>query len=249
MTRLMFDSTTPWDIPRDAEMVAYYVDGAYAWPQGWIDLFPRAVKVPISAIGRAVAKVGDVEVGCIWPPANAVPWVRRARKAGYDPTIYVNELNDWAIVRQAFRDANEPEPHYWTARYNGVREIPPGAVARQFAHPHDGDGIANRPWETGKHYDLSVVTDFWPGIDNGEDKDMTPDESAALWELHMVLVSGAKRDAKFNADLGYVLDQLGAKVDALATKVDAIELGGINKEEIAEIAKDAISDDLKNDEE
>lgn len=167
MPRLMYDSTSPWDIPRDAEMVAYYVDGLYAWPQSWLDMFPNAIKVGISAIGRNTAVVGDVEVGCIWPPRNAVPWVQRARRDGYDPTIYVNELNDWGPTRQAFRDAGEPEPHWWTARYNGVRQIPAGAIGRQFAHPHDGDGVANYPWETGKHYDLSIVADFWPGVDNG----------------------------------------------------------------------------------
>lgn len=166
MPRLMYDSTSPWDIPRDAEMVAYYVDGRYAWPQEWLDMFPNAVKVSISAIGQRTAQVGDVEVGCIWPPANAVPWVLRARADGYDPTIYVNELNDWGPVRQAFRNAGVPEPHYLVARYNGVREIPPGAIGRQFAHPHDGDGVANNPWETGKHYDLSIVADYWPGVDN-----------------------------------------------------------------------------------
>jgi len=166
MTRLMYDSTSPWDIPRDAEMVAYYVDGRYAWPQAWLDMFPDAVRVGISAIGVKTAQVGDVEVGCIWPPANAVPWVRRARADGYDPTIYVNELNDWLPVRQAFWAAGEPEPYYWVARYNGVRQVPAGAVARQFAHPHDGDGVADNSWETGKHYDLSIVAPFWPGVDD-----------------------------------------------------------------------------------
>lgn len=165
--RTMYDSTSPWDIPRNAQMVAYYVDGRYAWPQAWLDLFPNAVKVGISAIGQRTAVVGDVEVGCIWPPANAVPWVRRARADGYDPTIYVNELNDWLPVRQAFWAAGEPEPHYWTARYNGVAQVPDGAVARQYAHPHDGDGIADKPWETGAHYDKSAVRPHWPGVDNG----------------------------------------------------------------------------------
>jgi hypothetical protein len=159
----MFDSTAPWAIPRDAGMVAYYVDGIYAWPPEWLDLFPSAVKVSISAIGRTTAQVGDVEVGCIWPPADAVPWVRRARAEGYDPTIYVNQRNDWGPTVQAFRDAGEPEPHWWVANYDGVREVPSGAVAKQFAHP--GDGGAPVPWETGAHYDLSIVADYWPGVD------------------------------------------------------------------------------------
>jgi hypothetical protein len=165
MPRLMYDSTSPWDIPRDAQVVAGYVDGRYAWPQAWWDMFPNAVHVRISAIGARTAQVGDVEVGCIWPPANAVPWVLRARADGYDPTIYCNELNDWLPVRQAFWAAGVPEPHYWVARYNGVREIPPGSVGRQFAHPGDGDGVIEGPWETGLHFDASWVADFWPGVD------------------------------------------------------------------------------------
>lgn len=165
MSRTMYDSTSPWDIPRDAEMVAYYVDGKFAWPQSWLDMFPNAVKVSISAVGTRTAQVGDVEVGCIWPPANAVPWVLRARGDGFDPTIYVNERNDWGPVRQAFQAAGVPEPHYWVANYDGVAAIPPGAVAKQYAHPSDGDGIADRPWETGAHYDKSVVADYWPGVD------------------------------------------------------------------------------------
>lgn len=174
--RLMFDSTTPWDIPRDAKMIAYYVDGKYAWPQAWLDMFPLAQKVSISAIGVKTAHVGDVEVGCIWPPRTAVPWVLRARADGYDPTIYVNELNDWGPVRQAFRDAGVPEPHYWVARYNGVRSYPEGSIGRQFAHPHDGDGVADRPWETGKHYDLSIIAPYWPGVDDGGLENMTEEQ-------------------------------------------------------------------------
>lgn len=201
--RLMYDSTTPWDIPRDAEMVAYYVDGLYAWPQAWLDMFPRAIKVGISAIGVKVAQVGDVEVGCIWPPRNAVPWARRARAAGFDPTIYVNELNDWGPTRQAFRDAGEPEPHWWVARYNGVRIVPAGSVGRQFAHPHDGDGVANNPWETGKHYDLSIIAAFWPGVDNrgpgggagsGDDMALVPQ---AEWDtVRQQIADGAEGKAQ-----------------------------------------------------
>lgn len=179
--RIMFDSTSPWDIPRDAKMVAYYVDGKYAWPQEWLDMFPNALKVSISAIGARVAQVGDVESGCIWPVANAVPWVLRARAAGIDPTIYVNERNDWGPCRDAFRRAGVPEPHWWVANYDGVQSIPAGAIAKQYAHPHDGDGVANRPWETGKHYDLSVVADYWPGVDDEGDDMAALDDFRELY--------------------------------------------------------------------
>lgn len=163
--RTMYDSTNPFDIPQNARMVAGYVDGRYAWSQAGWDRFPDAVKVTISAVGARTAHVGDVERGCIWPVSNAVPWVRRARADGYDPTIYVNELNDWGPCREAFRLAGEPEPHWWVARYNGVAQVPAGAVARQYAHPVDSDGVPDKPWETGFHYDLSAVLDYWPGVD------------------------------------------------------------------------------------
>jgi len=257
VTRLMFDSTSPWDIPRDAEMVAYYVDGRYAWPQTWINMFPNAVKVPISAIGARTAPVGDVEVGCIWPPANAVPWVRRARADGFEPTIYVNELNDWPLVRKAFQDADEPEPIYWTARYNGVRQIPAGAVARQFAHPHDGDGVADKPWETGKHYDLSVVADFWPGIDNKEDDELTGEEKARLEQVEAYAretwkAVGADDDKDGRNNLWEHIDFLGNLINErfgeLKAEIDALKLGGVSEEAIAKAAKKAVADDL-NDEE
>jgi hypothetical protein len=168
MTRTMYDSTNPDDIPADAEMVAYYVDGLYCWPQEWIDRFPNAVKVTISAIGKRTAQVGDVEKGCIWPPANAVDWVLRARADGFDPTIYVNERNDWAPTRAAFDARGVAHPHWWVANYNGVFDeerggwvasVPAGAVAKQYAHPP----------MIGKHYDLSVVADYWPGVDSTTD--------------------------------------------------------------------------------
>lgn len=54
-------------------------------------------------------------------------------------------------------------------------------------------------------------------IDGTEDEDMTRDEAQALWELHQVVVSGAKRDAKLNQDLGYVIEVLtGRFKEALA---------------------------------
>jgi hypothetical protein len=186
--RTMYDSTSPWDVPRDAQLIAGYVDGRYRWPQEWWDLFPHSVHVRISAIGEEVAPVGDVEKGCIWPVGNAVPWVRRARAAGYDPTIYVNHDNDWGPCRAAFHAAGEPEPHWWVARYDGVAIIPNGAIGKQYAHPADPPGSRpSGPWEVDKHYDVSVVADYWPGIDTGDD--MEP------WQLVKAI-----EDTKYDTD-------------------------------------------------
>jgi hypothetical protein len=166
MPRLMYDSTDPLAIPTHAQMVLVYVDGKYQWSQAGRDRFKHAKQVTCSAIGAVSAQVGDVEFGCIWPPANAVPWVQRARRDGYDPTVYVNEMNDWGPVREAFRAAGEPEPHWWVANYNGVREIPAGSIGRQYAHPSDPPGNPTGPWHTNGHWDESWVADYWPGVDD-----------------------------------------------------------------------------------
>jgi len=62
-----------------------------------------------------------------------------------------------------------------------------------------------------KHLHLSVVAS--PLCDNtaawnlGEAKDMLKDERNWLADLHMVVVSGARRDKQLNNDLGYIKDQ------------------------------------------
>lgn len=225
--RLMYDSTTPWDIPRDAEMIAFYVDGLYAWKPEWLNMFPNAVKVSISAIGARTAHVGDVEPGCIWPPRNAVPWVLRARADGIDPTIYTNERNDWGSVRQAFRDAGVREPHYWVANYDGVRVLPSGAVAKQFAWPPDSGRYSGKPWETGKHYDLNIVADYWPGVDEVDDS-MNQNQEQRLMEIHTAsmdllrtVVNGDYGDQTYGTVSG--LPKLHEHVNFLGDRIADVE--------------------------
>jgi hypothetical protein len=158
----MYDSVRPGEIPADAEMVALYVDGKYAATAADWNRFTRAVKVRISAVGSNVnAHVFDVENGCIWPPAAVVPLVVAARKLGIDPTVYVNQNNDWEPTRRAFDAAGVAHPHWWVANYDNRKTVPAGAVAKQYADP----GMPG----VGGHYDLSVVADFWPGVDGSFD--------------------------------------------------------------------------------
>jgi hypothetical protein len=167
MPRILYDSVNPFAIPEHAQMVLVYVDGIYRWSQAGRDRFKYAQQITCSAIGAVTAQVGDVEKGCIWPVENAVPWVLRARADGYDPTVYVNEMNDWGPCREAFRRAGVPEPHWWVANYNGIRAIPAGSVGRQYAHPSTPPGNPQGPWHTAGHWDESWVADYWPGVDNG----------------------------------------------------------------------------------
>lgn len=159
--RIMYDSVTARDIPSSVGMVAGYVNGKYAWSQADWDRFPNAVKVRIATRGNVTdGHVLDVEVGAA-QPYQAPGWAVQRRSVGVDPTVYCS-LASWDMVRAAFRRATVPEPHYWIAHYDNVRDIPSGAVAKQFINPP----------KSGGHFDLSMVADYWPGIDpvpNGDD--------------------------------------------------------------------------------
>lgn len=150
MTRVMYDSVDANQIPADAQMVAGYVDGRFRWSDAAWARFPHAVKVRIAVLHTTNdGHVLDVEPGNA-SPTDAVQWVQMRRKAGADPTVYCN-ASTWPSVRQAFQRASVAEPHYWIAAWNGQQTIPPGAVAHQY--------------KTTNAYDVSIVADYWPGVD------------------------------------------------------------------------------------
>lgn len=155
MTRTLYDAVTPANIPASAQMVAGYVDGRYAWSASDWARFPGAVKVRIAVFASTNdGHVLDVEPGDA-TPAQAVGWVQRRRAAGVDPTVYCGLSTtgySWANVRAAFQAAGVAEPHYWVAAYPGNGpNLYAGSVAHQYANPGP--------------YDLSVVADYWPGVD------------------------------------------------------------------------------------
>ncbi|HWO58981.1 MAG TPA: hypothetical protein VNO31_02910 [Umezawaea sp.] len=238
--RRMYDSVNAAAIPTDAEMVAGYVDGKFAWTAADWARFPNSVKVRISAIGAThLAEVFDVEVGCIWPPRNVVPLVVRARAAGIDPTVYVNQHNDWGPTKAAFDAAGVAHPHWWVANYDGVQSIPAGSIAKQYAHPGTVPGKSSGPWETGKHYDLSVVADHWPGVDNqnGDDvsfNDQITNHAGATFSAAQWLTWGNEYAAQGAANSAALLD----KVDALAAVVAADK--DVSVEELRRIVDDAV---------
>lgn len=259
--RKMYDSVNANAIPTNAQVVAGYVDGRYAWTQADWNRFPSAVKVRISAIGATHnAHVFDVEPGCIWPPANVVPLVQRARAAGIDPTVYVNEMNDWGPTRAAFDRAGVAHPHWWVANYDGRPDyISAGAVARQYAHP---------PMLGGAHYDLSAVVDFWPGVDGSgssggggnavslftqEAKAAYDETYADVKELKNALIGTRSEDGRplIQQHVDFVVTELDRRAaerhEALMTalgelsrSVGAIELGGVDSDAIAGKVSDSV---------
>jgi len=217
MTRLLYDSTNIQDDPAAAAFVAYYVDGIYAVSAATVKArFPNAELVPISAIGTDTGIVGDVEPGCI-ALGNCVEWVKLRRLANADPTLYVNEMNDWAPARAAFKAAGVPEPHWWVADYDGIPVVPSGAVAKQYENPTLTHG----------HFDLSVVADYWPGVDGSTGDDMATlaqaDADALIWR--MAVLDGKVKVADVPKEFqGYVagtisLVDIKAQLDALPATI------------------------------
>jgi hypothetical protein len=147
----MYDSVTPGNIPQDAAMVAGYGSGPYTWPASAWARFPAARRVVIVvSAGVNAGNVLDVEQGDA-TPAQAPGWCVMRRAAGSVPSVYCN-ASTWPAVRAACAAAKVPEPPYWVAAYPGAGPvIPAGAIAHQY--------------EDAGPYDLSVVADFWPGVD------------------------------------------------------------------------------------
>jgi hypothetical protein len=150
VTRTMYDSVDVTSIPRNAQMVAGYVDGHWPTFGTLASGFPKArlVSIAISA-SEYSANVLDVEKGDA-DASQAPGWATEVRKAGRVPTVYTDSAN-WDTVRNAFTAAHVEQPYYWIAHYGVAPVPPPGAIALQY--------------ENTTGYDVSVVADYWPGVD------------------------------------------------------------------------------------
>lgn len=205
----MYDSTVAADIPRRAVMVAGYLrPSIHAWSAADWALFPHAVKVRIGVSAQVDdGHVLDVELN-LAAPVEAPGWVRMRRAAGVDPSVYCN-ASTWPEVRRAFRDQGVAEPHYWIAKYDNDARPIAGAVAKQYVDPPNGSG---------GHYDLSIVADNWPGIDEEDDmqpSDMVRDPGPDRWGHTWLNTNQMLNNRTFG------LAALGAQLRALTTAVAA----------------------------
>lgn len=154
---VMYDSVTAADIPTNAEVVAGYVDGEFAWTQADWERFPNAVKVRI-AVSPSTNDgcVLDCESGDA-KPAQCPAWIRMRQSAGVSvPTIYCS-ISAVPAVQAACEGLTYA---LWIADYGdpalgtyGVPHLVPGSVATQYADQAAGSG---------GHYDLSLLSGGWP---------------------------------------------------------------------------------------
>lgn len=145
----MYDSVTWQAIPADAEVVAGYIDGAYAWPQEAWDSFPDAMHVAIAVFPSTNSgDVLDCETGDA-TPEQCPDWIKMRKMAGIAvPTIYCN-ASTMPAVQQACQGLTY---NLWIADWTGVPHLYPGSVATQYADPPLSGG----------NYDVSLCVPFWP---------------------------------------------------------------------------------------
>ncbi len=130
------------------DIVAGYVDGRYAWAATDWSLFPAAQHVTITVLGQAGANVVDCETGDL-TPSQAASWAQAEIAAGRRPTIYCN-TSTWPSVNAALTGLGISlgSVDFWVAQYDGVAEIPAGAVAKQY--------------QSTAQYDISLTNGSWP---------------------------------------------------------------------------------------
>lgn len=143
------DARTIAKLIKPGDLVAYYIDGRYAWKPEEIALFPHNTHVTITVLGNP-ADVADCEAGDL-TPESAARWVIKQKARGYSrPTVY-RSLNLMEGIRRATgtlimgRDWDS-----WVADYdNDTNSVYPGSVAKQY--------------KTTAGYDKSAVFDnLWP---------------------------------------------------------------------------------------
>lgn len=134
---------------KPGDLVAYYVDGTYAWTPEEIALFPYNTHITITVLGNP-ADVADCETGDLTPQSVA-DWVRKQKANGYfRPTIYrsLSGMND---IRQSTGElVMGKDWDSWIADYdNNQNSVYLDSAAKQY--------------KASTNDDISVVfDDLWP---------------------------------------------------------------------------------------
>lgn len=188
MPRTAYDSTNAADLPRGGDLYLAYTDGAFANVAAVRRRFPRKPVVGITVTGADLdAHIVDTEPGNVGVD-GAARWCARKLAHGQHPTVYTYAANV-AKVKAALKSEGvaPSKVSFFVASYDGKREIPAGCVGKQYLSP-DGPPHA-RP---NGHYDVSVVADYWPGVDKRTRKGLSKPASAAVRVLHAYLARRVK---------------------------------------------------------
>lgn len=168
---VMYDSTEVSSIPKDAQAVAGYVDGAFANFNEMKTKFPNARHLSIAVFASSDADCLDIEPGNA-TPSEAPAWVRRQIARGLEkPTVYaaVSEMN---TVVSALNSAGVSRSSYkiWTAHTEQGKHICGAGTCNQLSGATADATQWN--WEAlGRTLDESVLTrSFFPGTGMAQGK-------------------------------------------------------------------------------
>lgn len=160
VTRTMLDGISPLRLPDSGDLYAGYDDGR--WPDAGAIAArfggKRVLRIttdPLDLIGDVL----DVERGDA-RPAQIPGWLTARRSAGAWPSVYCSS-SALPTCREAVDAAGIAEPPWWVAAYPGKTvSLTNGIVAHQYA--------------SFRGYDVSVVADYWPGVDPEPSTTTTP---------------------------------------------------------------------------
>jgi Fibronectin type III domain len=150
---ISYDAATIHENFPNAEMVAYYVDGIYAWTPEEIALFPHAVHVLIAiSAGTNAGYVLDVENG-LASPDQTEGWIRMRKAAGvFRPTVYCNLSTVPAVRAGTGAYVLGVDYDLWVADYDGLLAgVYPGEAAKQYT--------SDSSWDISEVYDAA-----WPHL-------------------------------------------------------------------------------------
>lgn len=209
MSRIMADAVVSANIPVGKfKLVAGYLNGAISkWSQAdWDRHAGHSILVKITVFASLNdGHMLDVETGDA-TPAQAPGWVRMRRAAGFlYPTIYCSE-SIWSTVKAEFNRQGVAQPSYVVAAYPGEHDasgnplIPDGAIGHQYADPATSGG----------QYDLSVVADYWPGVDPGGKVALNQDDANGLSTTQWsITISKTDPLSAYLKTVGYTADAAG----------------------------------------
>jgi len=113
---MMWDSAAPAAIPDDAQIVAPYCDGIYAWPELQLERFRgRAKMLFVTVEGNPGAPCFDLEAGCC-TVAEVVAGMHERRRQG-KPSVVYTYLDNWlpAITELDAAGLTQPPAYWWIA--------------------------------------------------------------------------------------------------------------------------------------
>lgn len=148
----MYDAVDVAAIPKDAQIVAGYVDGNWPTYEQVVADFPNAQHVSITVKGAPGARVADCETGDL-SPQTAAGWAKAEIAAGRRPCIYYSRAAA-AQVSAALQQNGVAlaDVDFWVADWTGSAHLIPGSVATQWADPP----------KSGGNFDISETAEGWP---------------------------------------------------------------------------------------